>query len=156
MATTNIRVTRDELPSILTTADDMREVALLLRENVVRRTRSGVDVHGAPFRSYSLAYAAEKQKYLGHARVDLTVSGAMLNDLQLTDVTATSATLSFPAGGGGGGAKGTFIQRSRAVASADKAEFNNETREFMGATPEEERAIVDALEKLLSERLNGK
>jgi hypothetical protein len=68
----------------LITADDMREIGLLQRERMVRRTMGGVDMHGAAFRPYSPAYAAMK----GSTFVNLQVSGNMLNHLQITETQA--------------------------------------------------------------------
>jgi hypothetical protein len=65
----------------LITADDMREIGLLQRERMVRRTMGGVDMHGAAFHPYSPAYAAQK----GSSFVNLQVSGNMLNHLQITE-----------------------------------------------------------------------
>ncbi len=70
----------------LITADDMREIGLMVREQIIRRTRQGVDATGAPFQPYSAGYAKAKAKALGGGPVNLTVSGGMLNDLTITDV----------------------------------------------------------------------
>lgn len=68
----------------LVTADDMREIGLLQRERIVRRTMGGVDMHGAAFHPYSKAYAAQK----GSTFVNLQVSGNMLNHLQVVEVSS--------------------------------------------------------------------
>jgi hypothetical protein len=75
----------------LVTADDMREIGLLAREQIVRRTMAGRDADGAPFTPYSEGYAKAKAKALGAlagSRVNLQVSGGMLNDLTIVDVQA--------------------------------------------------------------------
>jgi hypothetical protein len=66
----------------LVTADDMREIGLLQREAIYRRTIAGQDVKGQAFAPYSHAYAVQK----GSTHVDLTVSGNMLNQLQVIEV----------------------------------------------------------------------
>lgn len=75
----------------LTTADDMREIGLLARERIYRRTVSGIDAEGQPFAPYSAAYAKAK----GSSRVDLQVSGNMLNHMQVVDVGDDSVTLGW-------------------------------------------------------------
>lgn len=80
----------------LTSQALMREVGLLVRERVVRRTRQGISAEGAPFQPYALGYAQQKQKSLqGTGTVNLTVSGAMLNSLQLVSVTERSVTVGY-------------------------------------------------------------
>jgi len=149
-----VKVSRDfgELALHLT-EQDMRDVGDLLVRRIRTRTEGGQDVHGSGFKDYSPGYAEAKKEALGHARVDLTVSGRMLNDMQVTSVTDKTATISFISQGSGGGG-GTFIQRSRAMGAADKAAFNNPTREFFGASEEDEHVIADALEKVLEARFN--
>lgn len=74
----------------------MREVGLLAREKIVRRTISGRDAKGGSFQPYSPSYAEQKAKEgLGGGTVNLQVSGAMLNDLQITEVTDESVTLGW-------------------------------------------------------------
>lgn len=74
----------------------MREIGLLVRERVVRRTRAGTSATGAPFAPYSRGYAEQKAKALGGGgTVNLTVSGGMLNALQVLDVTDTSVTVGY-------------------------------------------------------------
>jgi hypothetical protein len=69
------------------TPEDMREVGLLARELMIRRTLQGVDVNGQAFQAYSPRYADAKGKALGGAaHVNLQVSGAMLNDLTIIRV----------------------------------------------------------------------
>lgn len=79
----------------LVTKEDMREVGLFARETIIRRTRQGIDPEGAPFQPLSPAYAARKAAELGTSKPDLTVSGNMLNDLTITDVTETTVTLGW-------------------------------------------------------------
>jgi|SRR5690348_8385660 len=149
-----LRVSKDFGPlGLHLTAQDMHDVGDLLVRRIQTRTQSGVDVHGGSFRGYSPEYAKAKRAALGHSRVDLTVSGRMLNDMQVVETTDRTCTISFISSGGGGGG-GTFIQRSRAMGAADKAEFNNPSREFFGASAEDEEAIVAALEKVLQARFD--
>jgi hypothetical protein len=134
------------------TEQDMREAGEMLLRLVRTRTENGKDVNGAAFAPYSEGYAALKSAELGHSRVDLAVSGRMLNDFHVTATTNRTATLSFVSQGGGNSG-GTFIQRSRSLGAADKAAFNNPTREFIGASDEDAQAVADGLEKLLTKRL---
>jgi hypothetical protein len=73
----------------------MREIGLLAREAIVRRTLSGQSSDGTPFAPYSDGYAKAKQQALGSSSpVNLQASGRMLNDIQVTE-TEDSVTLSF-------------------------------------------------------------
>ncbi len=73
----------------------MREVGLLARERIIRRTVSGRDDKGQPFQAYSPGYRERKAKEIGGGNVNLQVSGAMLNALTIVDVTDRSVTLGF-------------------------------------------------------------
>jgi hypothetical protein len=144
-----------KLPSPLLTPAHLREVGLFIRERIVSRTRGGQDVRGGGFAAYSPRYAAQKFAELGTSRVDLTVSGNLLNEITILNVTTSSVSLGW-AGTGGGGARGkmTFIQRSRETPSAAKAAWNNETREFWGVSAADEAAVVAMVDRMIQERLN--
>jgi hypothetical protein len=92
-----VRSTIPNLANIkLSDRELMREVGLLARERIVRRTISGRDAKGGSFQPYSPSYAERKAKEgLGGGTVNLQVSGAMLNDLQITEVTDESVTLGW-------------------------------------------------------------
>jgi hypothetical protein len=98
MASVNIRLERD-FPNLeelrLTTAADMREIGLLAREQIVTRTRQGLGPDGQPLTPLSEGYAAQKRAALGTAAPDLTVSGNMLNHLQIVEVTDDAVTLGW-------------------------------------------------------------
>jgi hypothetical protein len=81
----------------LVTAEDMREIGLLAREQIVRRTISGIDADGAPFAPYSPGYAKAKKALGGSGTVNLQVSGGMLNDIGIVDVkvSADKATVTL-------------------------------------------------------------
>ncbi len=83
----------DQIP--LTTKAIMREVGLMARERVVRRTREGKTTENAVMQAYSPGYAARKANELGSSKPNLTVSGAMLNDIVLQDVQDDEVTLGF-------------------------------------------------------------
>lgn len=136
------------------TEQDLRDIGDLLVRRIRTRTENGQDARGFAFKAYSPDYAARKQAALGHARVDLTVSGRMLNDMQVTSATKDTATISFVSQGGGASG-GTFIQRSRALGAADKAAFNHPTRGFFDPSEEDEQALADALDRVIQARLNG-
>lgn len=72
----------------------MQEIGLLVRETIVRRTMAGKGSDG-PFQPYSAAYAARKAKELGSGTVNLTVSGGMLRNFGIIEVTETSVTLGW-------------------------------------------------------------
>lgn len=80
----------------LSTKELMREIGLLARERIIRRTLSGLDMEGKAFRPYSADYRATKARELGSADpVNLQVSGRMLQRLTILDVTEDSVTLGF-------------------------------------------------------------
>jgi hypothetical protein len=83
----------DEL--LLTTADDMREIGLLARERIYRRTISGVDAQGNAFAPYSPEYAKAKGSATGSSVVNLQLSGNMLNHMGVIEVTDDSVTLGW-------------------------------------------------------------
>jgi hypothetical protein len=152
-----VRVTRDfgSLVDLIDlSAEDMRDVGDLLVRRIRTRTEAGQSVDGASFAPYSAGYAAKKTAALGHSRVDLTVSGRMLNDMQVTAATPLSAEITFISQGGGA-AGGTFIQNSRSLGAADKAIYNDPTRHFFGVSDEDEKAITDAVSEALDQRLKA-
>ena len=73
----------------------MREVGLLARERILRRTAAGEDVRGYPFRRYSAGYEKRKDKAVGVRGVNLQVSGEMLRAIGIVEVTENSVTLGF-------------------------------------------------------------
>lgn len=74
----------------------MREVGLLARDLIRRRTQRGISADGSAFTPYSPQYRTQKQQQLGKSSpVDLTVSGGMLNALQIVEVTKTTVVLGF-------------------------------------------------------------
>lgn len=73
----------------------MRDVGLLARETIIRRTRRGEGSDGQRFRAYSPAYAKQKAQHLGAGAVNLTVSGGMLNSIQVVETTDRRVTLGF-------------------------------------------------------------
>jgi hypothetical protein len=78
----------------LLTRSDWEAAGRLVRESLIRRTQQGRDAQGAAFTPYSAGYAKRKAEELGAGPVDLTVSGGMLNGIEIT-ATDKSVTLSF-------------------------------------------------------------
>lgn len=79
----------------MTSSELMREIGLLARERILRRTAQGIAADGSTFQPYSASYAAVKAKELGAGTVNLQVSGRMLQAIVITEVTETSVTLDF-------------------------------------------------------------
>ena len=79
----------------LTTPALMRDVGLLARERIYRRTIAGVDADNRRFVAYTPGYARIKAAELGPGPVNLQVSGAMLNAMTILETTATSVTIGF-------------------------------------------------------------
>lgn len=73
----------------------MREVGLLARERIIRRTVSGESVDGSRFKAYSPGYAKAKARELGAGPVNLQLSGGMLNAIQVTEVGDDYVELGF-------------------------------------------------------------
>jgi hypothetical protein len=73
----------------------MHEVFLLARERILRRTASGQDVEGQPFKEYSEGYAKVRADNNLSTSVNLTVSGNMLGSITEDELTDTSVTLVF-------------------------------------------------------------
>lgn len=75
--------------------DDWDRVGRLARERLVLRTRQGRDREDNLFSPYTPAYAEQKAKALGTGhRVDLTVSGDMLNAISV-EADEQGVTLAF-------------------------------------------------------------
>lgn len=165
-----VHVTGKRFDEIPTSGEPlMREIGLLAERRIRTRTESQTDVHGAPFRPLSPGYARQKLAAGLSPVPDLTVSGRMLNDMGVVEVTARTVSLGFASAGGvaprfGRGKKGganTFIQKSRAVGAADKAFFHNEVgagrsqvmREFFGLNEDDEDVIEAALDHFIEQAL---
>jgi hypothetical protein len=132
----------------------MREIGDFLVRKIRTRTEAETDYRGHRWHGLSPGYAEQKRAALGHTRADLTVSGRMLNDMQVVAADENSCEISFISQGGGGGG-GTFIQRSRSLGAADKATFHvNSGRDFFGVSEDDERDVVAILERKLQENLD--
>ena len=79
----------------LVTRDMMRELGLLARERMITRTLRGQSVDGGGFAPYSEGYAELKRAALGTTTVNLQVSGNMLNQMGIVDVTENTVTLGW-------------------------------------------------------------
>jgi hypothetical protein len=92
-------IIRNTIPKLdqlqLTDRELMREVGLLARERIIRRTAAGKDRDGMSFRPYSAGYAKRKREELGGGDVNLQVSGEMLRGLQIVDLTDRKVTLGW-------------------------------------------------------------
>lgn len=144
----------------------MREVGDLQLSRIRRRTGAGVDVDGSAFQALSPDYAKQKAAAVGSTRADLSVSGRMLNEMTIIGSSRNTVTLGFIGGAVGAVARatgGTFIQRSRSVAGADKALYHNVTgagrsrviRRFFGLSSDDGTTIRDAVQKFL-DRMSGR
>ena len=68
----------------LFTVEDWRQIGLLARDRIVRRTGQGISVDGSPFAPYSEGYAKTRRaNAMDSAKVTLQVSGAMLREIQV-------------------------------------------------------------------------
>jgi len=74
----------------------IRELLLLARERVIRRTLAGQSSEGVAFVPYSPGYLKAKRKALGTSgRPNLQASGRMLNEITIVELTDTRGTLGF-------------------------------------------------------------
>src|SRR5262245_40695921 len=78
----------------------MKEIGLLALRLIRTRTEKQTDVHGRPFRPLSAGYAAQKAAAGLPGEPDLTVSGRMLNDMAITEITDGKVSLGFLSAGG--------------------------------------------------------
>lgn len=91
-----IRRAFGRLPDLkLTDRETMRAIGEEVRERIRRRTLAGQDAEGQAFEPYSDGYAKKKTEAMGTTKVDLAVSGEMLNALGIVDVTDRKVTLGF-------------------------------------------------------------
>lgn len=67
----------------LITRGDWGKVGRLARERIIRRTQQGHDQEDASFKPYSADYLAQRHDAGLGDRVDLQVSGAMLQAIQV-------------------------------------------------------------------------
>lgn len=138
----------------------MRDVGDLAIRMIRTRTESGKDKDGNAFVAYTPAYAERKAKEVGAGPVNLTVSGRMLNDMEVSEASANRASIGFRSSGGSASG-GTFIQRSRSVGAEDKARYHDRDgagksrtkRPFMGLTDAEQIKVRDRVERYLAERV---
>lgn len=145
----------------LTDALLMEKVGTFVVEKIRARTESQRDVHGHPFRALSPAYAKQKAQAIGSSAPDLTVSGRMLNALAVTQVSRKQVTIGFNDSGSSGSARGSFIQRSRAVSAAEKAYYHNVTgagrsqvkREFLGISQADQKAVIKIVEDHIAQAI---
>ena len=79
----------------MVTAADMRDVGELVVQRIRERTMRGQDADGGAFADYSDGYATAKRMAVGTSRVNLTVSGEMLNAMTVIDATPTKVTVGF-------------------------------------------------------------
>jgi hypothetical protein len=139
------------------TAEDMQGIADMVIQRVRQRTEGGRDADETAFEPLSEGYAKAKTKAGLPGVANLTVSGRMLNDMQVTSATEREAVIGF-VGAGGGGVRGTFVQRSRALAGADKALYHCETgagksrviRNFFGFSASDADAIAAAVDQIVA------
>jgi hypothetical protein len=63
--------------------DDWAKIGRLARERIIRRTLAGRDEDDSAFAPYSAGYAAQKAKAGASGAVNLQLSGAMLEAIQV-------------------------------------------------------------------------
>lgn len=104
----------------------MKKLGERIADHIRKRTRSGRDERGRPFKPYSAAYAKRK----GSAKVDLTLSGDMLDDIQPLNVTDKSVRV---------GNKSDKLADRAAYNEKRDSPTSKSARHFMGVTKAELR-----------------
>lgn len=133
----------------------MREIGLMAVRRIRTRTQSGKDVRGQVFQALSESYleARARAGIGGTTASTLTLSGEMLNAMQVTSVSRRMATISFVTGSNRPARGGTLLSRSRQTGAMAKAGFamggGRVLREFFALSPEDEAAIEAAVERHL-------
>lgn len=129
------------------------EIGTFANRRIRTRTESGRDVNGAPFAPLSESYAKARARAGVGTRSNLTLSGAMLNDQQVTKVTRRMATISFVTQDNTPARGGTMISRSRQTGANLKARMHNGdgrvNREFFALNDDDIRAITDAVGRVI-------
>lgn len=109
-------------------ADALLRAAGLVKEGVLKRTSSGVDAGGRPFKPYAKAYKKRRERAgMRSDTVDLSFTGAMLGDLVCivrgaeAEITFSSAKSIEKARGveGGGGRRGGATRSFLGVDTGD-------------------------------------
>jgi hypothetical protein len=153
-----VKLNLPKFPNPLIGQSLMQEIGTLALRMIRTRTEQGRDAKGSAFAPYSQGYAERKAEELGGGPVNLTVSGRMLNDMQVVEQTANKVTLGFvSAGGRAPRGKQTLIQGSRAVGAADKAFWHQVSgagksqvkRQFFDLSEQEQTQIRDRVERYL-------
>jgi len=112
----------------------MAQILVKVKENIRKRTETGVDVNLKPFKPYNSKYAAKKKK----TRVDLTDTGRMLNALTQKVINNDTGRI--------------FLQNSRYKGGSDVhtvAAKNEETRKFFGYNSGDEKFVRDSYQKVI-------
>lgn len=77
------------------TKDDFQQIGLLIRENILQRTRQGVDAENRKFAPYSASYAKQRAKEgLARNTVKMELSGEMLRAIKI-EAEADKVTVTF-------------------------------------------------------------
>lgn len=83
----------------LVTREDMFQLGGQIINRITARTNMGIGADGQRFAPYSAAYAKQRATNgLGTSRVDLNVSGEMLNAMTVEEVTDTRVVVGFGKG----------------------------------------------------------
>ena len=85
----------DQVMSRLLTASDWLQIGQDVRARIVERTRSGHPPDGFAWPGYTRAYADRKFTELGAGPVNLTVSGEMLNNIQILEFSDTHVVVGW-------------------------------------------------------------
>lgn len=132
---------------------------------IKRRTAQGVDVHGAPFAPYSPKYAAERERSGYSGTPNLSLTGSMLNGIEILTASPNEVILG-PQGTGDalrwqkraraakGKKSGQKLTRVAAptgkrVSNALKVLGLNQKRKFFALSSDEKRRISQHVQSLV-------
>lgn len=120
----------------------IRDLLLLTRERIIRRTLSGRDESGNSFRPYAASTKRQRaRRGKSTSTVNLQDTNTMLGGIAILQVTARRGRLGFK--GGEAGRRATAHHRGIGVPR----------RAFFGVTDEDEKAAIDRFKAWLDRRI---
>ena len=106
-------------------------LAVQVKDDIIKRTKSGIDMYGNQFIPYSQKYAKKKKKTV----VDLFDTGQMLGDIQSKSYHST-------------GIIQIKSSRSKRIASYNQNRLGKQ-RKFFGLTPQDQSKLHNKIVKIV-------
>lgn len=142
-------------------------IKALVPGGIVERTGRGIDMHGRQFAAYSRRYLRQLQRMGEDPKVDLRLSGGLMNSIKargvdITDnrvvVTVAPDTGTSPvwkAKAGGKKSRSSRVQGKQSPQHNILAHYLHygtakiKARPFLGLTPEQTKSLFDAIRKIM-------